>query len=372
MAIHSQLGTLEDFKHFVQAATDLKLEVALDLAYQCSPDHPYVQDHPEWFRHRPDGSIQYAENPPKKYQDIFPLDFDTADADSLWRELKRVVDYWIDQGIRIFRVDNPHTKPLAFWQWLIAQIKQQHPEVIFLSEAFTRPPMMYQLAKVGFTQSYNYFPWKNGKYELEIYFTEIVQTPLSDFFRYNLWPNTPDILTEYLQTGGPAAFAVRLVLAATLGASYGIYGPAFELGQNVPRHAGSEEYLNSEKYELKSGPVNSDLPLRTLMRQLNAIRRINPALQRDDTLQFHQCSDDHILFFSKQSLDRSNTLVIAVNLDPHHTRSTSLALPIHRLGDRSGYQVHELLTDHSFFWQGDREVTLDPAQNSARIYKVEM
>jgi len=250
-AIHPQLGTLKDFRRFFDKAKGHGLEVALDMAFHCSPDHPYVKEHREWFKIRPDGTVQYAENPPKKYQDIYPLDFETEQWQELWEELKRVVLFWIDQGVRIFRVDNPHTKPFPFWEWLIQEVKQDHPDVIFLSEAFTRPKVMYRLTKLGFTHSYTYFAWRNTKVELIQYFTELTQTEVREYFRPNLWPNTPDILTEQLQHGGRPAFMARLVLAATLGASYGIYGPAFELCENRPREAGSEEYLDSEKYEIK-------------------------------------------------------------------------------------------------------------------------
>src|SRR6185503_17888666 len=251
-SIDPNLGTLADFKNLVKKAASHDIELALDLAFQCSPDHPYVGAHPEWFRHKPDGSVQYAENPPKKYEDIFPLDFTSPHWRGLWQELHSVVQFWIDQGVRIFRVDNPHTKPLPFWQWLIAEVKSKNPEVIFLAEAFTRPKVMYGLAKLGFSQSYTYFAWRNTKPELTQYFNELVRTPVGEFFRPNLWPNTPDILNEYLQFGGRPAFMVRLILAATLGASYGIYGPAFELLEDRPREPGGEEYLDSEKYEIRN------------------------------------------------------------------------------------------------------------------------
>ncbi|WP_455371815.1 alpha-amylase family glycosyl hydrolase, partial [Petrachloros mirabilis] len=250
-AIHPDLGTLNDFHRLISQARQHGIEIAMDIAFQCSPDHPYVKEHREWFRIRPDGTVQYAENPPKKYQDIFPLEFETDRWRELWDELKSVFDYWIAQGVKIFRVDNPHTKSLEFWEWVIGEIRRQHPDVIFLSEAFTRPKLMYRLAKQGFTQSYNYFPWRNTKLELTQYFTELTQTDVREFFRPNLWPNTPDILTEHLQHGGRPAFMARLVLASTLGASYGIYGPTFELGEHRPIKQGSEEYLDSEKYEIR-------------------------------------------------------------------------------------------------------------------------
>ena len=248
--VHPELGTLEDFRQLVEKAREYKIEIALDIAFQCSPDHPYVREHPDWFRHLPDGSIQYAENPPKLYQDIVPFDFECDDWEHLWLELEGIFDFWIRQGVKIFRVDNPHTKTFAFWEWCLAELKKNHPELIFLSEAFTRPKPMYRLAKLGFTQSYNYFPWRNSKAELENYFTELTRPPVAEFFHPNLWTNTPDILPAILQAEGRAAFAIRFLLAATLGASYGIYGPAFELCENAPREKGSEEYFNSEKYEI--------------------------------------------------------------------------------------------------------------------------
>jgi starch synthase (maltosyl-transferring) len=250
-AIHPELGTLDDFRTLCEAARANKMEVALDIAFQCSPNHPYVKEHPDWFRKRPDGTIQYAENPPKKYQDIYPFDFECHDWQRLWHELRSVFQFWIDQGVRCFRVDNPHTKPFGFWEWTISSLKEKQPELIFLAEAFTRPKIMYRLAKLGFTQSYTYFTWRNTKRELTEYFTELTQTEVREVFRPNLWPNTPDILHEYLQTGGRPAFIARLILAATLGANYGMYGPAFELCENVPREPKSEEYLNSEKYEIR-------------------------------------------------------------------------------------------------------------------------
>ena len=251
-AIHPELGTLADFQSFHRRAGELGLEVALDVAFQCTPDHPWAREHPEWFRKRPDGTIQYAENPPKKYQDIYPLDFETDHWRELWAALKDVFDFWIAQGIRIFRVDNPHTKAFAFWEWCIGSIQEEHPDVLFLAEAFTRPHVMYRLAKLGFSQSYTYFTWRNTKSELTGYFTELTKTTVREYLRPNLWPNTPDILPELLQVGGRPAFMLRLLLAATLGASYGIYGPAFELGENQPKEPGSEEYLNSEKYETQA------------------------------------------------------------------------------------------------------------------------
>ena len=280
MAVHPQLGTLADFRRLVAKAREHGLAIALDIALQCSPDHPYVTAHPEWFRRRPDGSVQYAENPPKRYQDIYPLDFESADWRGLWRELMGILEFWIGEGVSIFRVDNPHTKAFGFWEWAIAEVKRTHPEAIFLAEAFTRPKVMHRLAKLGFTQSYTYFAWRNTKRELTDYFTELAHGPGRDYFRPNVWPNTPDILTEYLQFGGRPAFMARLVLAGTLAASYGIYGPAFELAERAPREPGSEEYLDSEKYQLRSWDLDRADSLAAFIGRLNRARRENPALQQ--------------------------------------------------------------------------------------------
>jgi len=372
-ALHPQLGTLEDFRRLVTKAQEHGIEIALDLAYQCTPDHPYVREHPEWFRHRPDGSIQYAENPPKKYQDIYPLDFETKHWQELWEELKSIVLFWIDQGIRIFRVDNPHTKAFPFWEWLLGEIKKEYPDVIFLAEAFTRPTVMYRLAKLGFTQSYNYFPWRNTKRELTEYFTELTQTEVREYFRPNLWPNTPDILTEYLQLGGRPAFMTRLVLAATLGANYGIYGPAFELSENRPREIGSEEYIDSEKYETKHWNIDRPDNLKDLIARVNRIRQQNPALQDDRSLFFHQVDNEQLICYSKCTADHSNILLVVVNLDPHHTHSGWLNLSLDPLGldPRQPYQVHDLLGDARYLWQGPRNyVELNPQSVPAHIFRL--
>ncbi len=294
-SVDPELGTLEQFRHLVLAAKNVGIDIALDLAYQCSPNHPYVKEHPEWFRWRPDKTIQYAENPPKKYEDIYPFEFDSPHWRVLWEELKSIVEFWVEQGIRMFRVDNPHTKPFDFWEWMIRDLKKKYPDLILLSEAFTRPNIMYRLAKLGLTQSYTYFTWRNTKKELTEYFTELTQTELREFFRPNLWPNTPDILHEYLQKGGRPAFMARLALAATLGANYGIYGPAYELVENVAREPGSEEYLNSEKYEIKKRNLYDPASLRPFISRVNAIRKHNPALQANDNLQFHTIDNDQII-----------------------------------------------------------------------------
>jgi len=372
-AIHPQLGTLDDLRQLISSARQYGIEVALDLAFHCTPDHPYVVAHPEWFRHRPDGSVQYAENPPKKYQDIYPLDFETENWQELWEEMKSIVIYWIEQGIRIFRVDNPHTKPFEFWEWLIHNIKRMYPEVIFLSEAFTRPKVMYRLAKLGFTQSYTYFAWRNTKWELTQYFTELTQTDVREFFRPSLWTNTPDILTEYLQVGGRPAFITRLVMAATLGANYGIYGPAFELCENRPREPGSEEYLNSEKYEIKNWDVDAPGSLKDLIARVNRIRRDNPALHSDWSLRFHEVDNEQLICYSKQTEDLSNVVLVAVNLDPHHTQSGWVNVDLEPLGldSREPYQVHDLLGDGRYLWHGATNyIELNPHVVPAHIFRV--
>jgi starch synthase (maltosyl-transferring) len=372
-AIHRQLGTLADFKDLITAAKQLDIEIALDIAFQCTPDHPYVTEHPEWFRKRADGSIQYAENPPKKYQDIYPLDFESERWEELWNELKSVILFWCEQGVRIFRVDNPHTKAFPFWEWVIGEVKRTHPDALFLAEAFTRPKVMYRLAKLGFSQSYTYFTWRNTQSEITQYFTELTQTEVSDFFRANLWPNTPDILTEYLQFGGRPAFMARLVLAATLGANYGIYGPAFELCENIPREPGGEEYLNSEKYEIKHWDLQKSESLREFIARVNHIRRQNRALQSDRSLRFYPIDNPELIVFSKSTEDLNNIIVVVVNLDPHHTQSGWLELPAEELGldPKQPFQVHDLLTDARYLWHGTRNyVELNPQSAPAQIFRV--
>lgn len=372
-AIHPELGTLEEFRRLLEAAAQHGLELALDIAYQCAPDHPYVIEHPEWFQQRPDGSIQYAENPPKKYQDIYPFNFEGENWRELWQELKSVVQFWIDQGVRIFRVDNPHTKPFPFWEWLIAEIKRQYPETIFLAEAFTRPNALYGLAKRGFTQSYNYFPWRNTKWELTQYLTELTQTEVREYMGPNLWPNTPDILTEYLQFGGRPAFMTRFILAATLGPSYGIYGPAFELGENTPLAPGREEYLDSEKYEIRHWDLDRPDSLRKLIGQVNRIRRENPAFHANHKLRFHEVDNEQIIAYSKTSLDGSNQALVVVNLDPHYKQSGFITLPLEEMGidPRQPYQAHDLLTEARYLWQGMRNyVELDPQKVPAHIFVI--
>ena len=372
-AIHPELGTLDDFRHLVRAAADHGLELAMDIAFQCAPDHPYVLEHPEWFRRRPDGTIQYAENPPKKYQDIYPFDFETPQWRELWEELKSVVQFWVDQGVRIFRVDNPHTKSFPFWEWLIVEIKRGCPEAIFLAEAFTRPKVMQRLAKVGFTQSYNYFPWRNTKWELTQYLTELTQTAVKDYMGPNLWPNTPDILTEYLQFGGRPAHMARFILAATLGPSYGIYGPAFELCDNRPLAPGREEYLDSEKYEIRAWDIDRADSLHGLIAQVNRIRHENPAFRANHNLRFHDVDNEQIIAYSKSSVDGTNEVLVVVNLDPHYKQSGFITLPLEELGvdPRQPYQAHDLLTDARYLWHGARNfVELNPQTVPAHIFVI--
>jgi starch synthase (maltosyl-transferring) len=379
-AIHPALGDSNDLRALVAAAHERGIEVALDLAFQCSPDHPWVTEHPEWFRHRPDGTIQYAENPPKKYEDIYPIDFTGKDWKRLWAALRDVVEHWIDHGISIFRVDNPHTKPFPFWEWLIADVKQDHPDVLFLAEAFTRPKVMYQLAKAGFSQSYTYFTWRQTKYELTEYLTELTQTEVGDFFRPNFWPNTPDILTEQLQIGTRSVFTSRLVLAATLTANYGIYGPAFELGEHLAR-PGSEEYLDNEKYELRVWDLDRPDSLRHVIARVNAIRHRHPALQHDRTLHFHRTDSDQLLCWSKTERrpddkdagDVGDVMVMVVNLDPHHTHAGWIDLDLDVLGldENSTFQVHDELGGAHYLWRGRRNyVQLDPASIPAHVMAV--
>jgi starch synthase (maltosyl-transferring) len=371
--IHPELGTLEDFRALLLKARDKGIEIALDIAYQCSPDHPYVKEHPEWFLHRPDGSIQYAENPPKKYQDIYPFHFDGESAGALREELKSVVLYWATQGVRIFRVDNPHTKPFVFWEWLIAEVRREYPDAIFLAEAFTRPKVMYRLAKLGFTQSYTYFAWRNNKAELTEYLTELTQPPVRDFFRMNLWPNTPDILTEPFQSGGRAVFMSRLVLAATLSASYGVYGPAYELCENRAVAAGSEEYLDSEKYQIRVWDIDSAGSLRGLIADVNSIRRENPALQSNERLRFHRVDNDQLIAYSKMSEDSANRILVVVNLDPRNTQSGFVEVAMEQFGlaPDAAFEVEDLLTGARYGWRGSRNyVALNPGKMPAHIFRV--
>jgi starch synthase (maltosyl-transferring) len=373
MAVHPELGTLDDFRWFREQAESHGLEIALDLAYQASPDHPYTREHPEWFRQRPDGTLKYAENPPKKYQDIYPFDFESEAWPALWMEFRDVVQYWVDQGVRIFRVDNPHTKPFAFWQWLIADIQARDPGVIFLAEAFTRPKVMRRLAKLGFSQSYTYFTWRNSKAELEEYFTELTQTEMQEYFRPNLFANTPDILHAFLQQGGPAAFRIRLILAATLGATYGIYS-GFELFENRPAAPGSEEYLDSEKYQYRQWNWQQPNRLNALIRTVNLVRHTTPALQYNHTLRFHLTTHDQLIAYSKVGTEGSGPRIFTVvSLDPREVRDglVCLSLPTDIVSENEVYEVRDLLTDRVYTWRGAwNYVRLDPSQ-PAHIFQVD-
>ncbi|MFZ0390160.1 MAG: alpha-1,4-glucan--maltose-1-phosphate maltosyltransferase [Calditrichia bacterium] len=372
-AIHPELGTMEDFRQLVKTAEKLGLEIALDLAYQCAPDHPFVKEHPEWFKWRPDGTVQYAENPPKKYQDVLPVNFETENWKELWEALKDVVTFWIDKGVKIFRVDNPHTKPFPFWEWLISEIRNLHPEIIFLAEAFTRPKVMYKLAKVGFSQSYTYFTWRHTKWEFRDYLQELTRTEVREYFRPNFWPNTPDILPEHLQIGGKSAFEARLVLAGTLSSNYGVYGPAFDLLVNQGI-TGKEEYIYSEKYEVKDWQVDKPGNLQRLMTRFNQIRRENPALQTTWNIEFLETQDKYLLYFMKTTEDLSNILLVVVNMDPFYTHAENLRIPLEKLkmsADQS-FLVQELLSERQSIWQGARNyVELNPEHSPAAIFRVD-
>ena len=380
-SIHPELGTLQNFASLVAAAKSRNMELALDIAFQCSPDHPWVKAHPGWFITRPDGSIQYAENPPKKYQDIYPLNFESVEWRSLWDELHSVFEFWIKAGVFIFRVDNPHTKALPFWEWCIGKLRDTYPETIFLAEAFTRPHVMYSLAKAGFTQSYTYFTWRTTKLELQTYLEEITRPPVSNFFQPNFWPNTPDILHKSLQDGGRAAFMQRLILAATLTANYGIYGPAYELGENTPARPSpgkteSEEYMDSEKYELRQRSRNQPHSLVPLITNLNNIRRANPALQSNDSLRFHPVDNTSIMCYSKSAPDGhkgNNILLVAINLDPRQEQGGWIDLDLKILGipHNENFDVEDLLTGIHYTWH-DRSnyVALRPDVQPAHIFRI--
>ena len=371
-AIEPTLGTIEDFDFLVDAARDLNMEIALDYALQCSPDHPWVTEHPEWFHHRPDGTIKYAENPPKKYQDIYPINFwpeGEGQRAALWQACKDILDHWIGHGVRIFRVDNPHTKPLAFWEWLIPAVQEDHPDALFLAEAFTRPKRMAALAEVGFTQSYTYFTWRNTKDELQDYLEEISLGPKADFMRPNFWPNTPDILAGPLRNGPISAFKMRLVLAATAVPSYGIYS-GYELGENAPASDLNEEYLFSEKYEVKTRDHDAPTSLAPFVTRLNDIRRRHPAFAELGNIRFHDNPNPEILTFSKQSTDGSDTILVVVNLDPFNAHYDSLQLDLGALGLPwySAIEAHDEITGATYIWYGANPfIRLDPAVEPAHI-----
>jgi starch synthase (maltosyl-transferring) len=370
-AIHAELGTLADFDAFVAEARQLGLEVALDIAFQCSPDHPWVREHPEWFHHRPDGSIQYAENPPKKYQDVYPLDFECEDWRGLWQALLDVFRFWIEHGVEIFRVDNPHTKPFAFWEWAIAELRAQHPECIFLAEAFTRPRIVEYLAKAGFSQSYTYFTWRNTKHELQSYLEDLDSGETRETLRPNFFANTPDINPEFLQFGGRAAFQIRLVLAATLAGSYGVYGPPYELcvADGGP---GAEDYEGSEKYQLRHWNLETPGNIVAFVERVNAIRRGQPDPWRG-SLRFLSVDCDDLIAYLRTGRTHEEAMLVVVNLSPHHTAAGWLDVPLEELGldpDRS-FQMHDLLGGATFLWHGSRNyVALDPAQSPAHVFRV--
>jgi len=369
--VEPALGTLEDFAWLEGEVRDRGMEIALDFAINCSPDHPYVHEHPEWFFKRPDGTIKYAENPPKKYEDIYPLNFRCANWQELWDEMTSIILFWAERGVRIFRVDNPHTKPVPFWEYLISRVREKFPDTIFLSEAFTRPKMMKALAKCGFTQSYTYFTWRTAKAELAEYFEELTQSEMRDYFRGNLFTNTPDILPIHLQTGGRAAFMQRAVLAATLSSVYGIYS-GFELCENAAL-PGREEYLDSEKYQLKERDWDARGNIKEWITQLNKIRLENRALHEYDNLRFHSADNDSILFYSKMTTARDNIILVVVNLDPFRNQHSYIDVPIDAFSSMEGdaYEVHDLLTEMRYRWHGRRNyVELDPYGQPAHVFRV--
>ncbi len=377
-AIHPELGTLAEFQQFVKQAKSFGIDVALDIAFQCSPDHPYVKAHPDWFKWRPDGTVQYAENPPKKYEDVLPFNFETEDWKNLWLELKSIFEFWIAQGVRIFRVDNPHTKPFAFWEWCIGELKRDYPDTIFLSEAFTRPKVMYRLAKLGFTHSYTYFTWRNSKRQLQAYLTELTTTEVKEFFRPNFWANTPDILSEeFLHHAPPSAFMLRYALAATLTSNIGIYEPAFSLCLNTPLMKGKEEYLDSEKYEIKAWDL-SQFNIRPFIKRLNHIRKENPALQQTNNLVFTEVEiapkvESEYLVAYLKSCERNFVLTV-VNHHPTRAEEGWMRVPLERIGIEEGepYRVRELITNTEFVWnKAWNFIRLNPTELVAAIFRIE-
>jgi starch synthase (maltosyl-transferring) len=371
-SILSELGTLDDYKKLIAEAKKHGIDIALDIAFQCAPDHPYVKEHPDWFRQRPDGSIQYAENPPKKYQDIYPFNFECDDWKNLWNELLSVITYWIDQGVKIFRVDNPHTKPIAFWHWAIAEVNKKYEDIIFLSEAFTRPKVMASLAKIGFTQSYTYFTWRVSKQEIMEYMNELVYGPSRNYFRPNFWPNTPDILPWHLQHQGENIFLLRLALAATLSSNYGMYGPVYEFYENTPVQ-GKEEYLNSEKYEVRKHDWKKVNRATDIITILNRARKNHPALQSTWNMQFCNCENQNLLAFVKATEDLSDIFLVVVNMDPHQKQWGYIQLPKDRLkiGDRANIKLHDLMTDEHFTWTQEWNYTeLDPFKMPFHLFKL--
>jgi starch synthase (maltosyl-transferring) len=372
-AIHPELGTMEDFESLVRKAKDLNIQIALDFAIQCAPDHPYVTEHPDWFTWRPDGTVQYAENPPKKYQDVLPVNFETEDWENLWKELKSIVDFWISKGVRIFRVDNPHTKPFKFWEWMIKEVHAKNPDIIFLAEAFTRPRIMEQLAKVGFNQSYTYYTWRNSREEMQKYVEELTKTDRREYFRPNFWPNTPDILPISLEEKGEPSFIIRLIMAATLSSNYGLYGPVFEYGLNKA-YPGKEEYIDSEKYEIKVWDWKKQTKVKDIITKVNQIRKENEALQSTWHIEFPEVDNPQIICYCKKDQDSTNKLLIVVNLDPNHTQAGWIKVPLHYLGlsHDQPYTVNDLLTGEHYTWNNEwNYVQLNPHHMPAHIFRIE-
>jgi len=372
-AVLSELGSIDGFSALVKKAEKKGISIAMDLAYQCSPDHPYVKEYKKWFKIRPDSTIQYAENPPKKYQDIYPFDFSTESWESLWNELKSIVLFWIDKGVKIFRVDNPHTKSLSFWEWLLTEIKRDYPDTVFLSEAFTRPRMMYRLAKIGFTQSYTYFAWRNTKWELMTYIDELTKTDKIEYFRPNFWPNTPDILNEFLQKGGKNAFKIRLLLAATLSSNYGIYGPVFELCENIPLKDGSEEYLNSEKYELREWNIDDKNSIADFISRINGIRNNYDLYKSNENIEFLNIDNEKLIAFSRYNDDMSKIHIIIINIDTRWKQSGWLEIPVekYKISGIKDYQVFDYLNNDYYIWKGKRNyIELDPNHKQAHIFEL--
>ncbi len=373
-AISPKLGTMEDYKQLLKKAAGMGIDIAFDLAFQCAPDHPYIKEHPEWFLWRPDGTIAYAENPPKKYQDIVPINFETEDWKNLWEELKSVIIFWCEVGVRIFRVDNPHTKPFRFWEWALAEVQKDYPDTIFLAEAFTRPKVMAELAKVGFNQSYTYFTWRNTKKELEEYLTELTQTESREYFRPNFWPNTPDILPYELMNAGSNAFAKRYLLAATLSSNYGMYGPSYEFLENTPNTNGKEEYLNSEKYETRHYDWNHRNRMTSLITKMNRVRKENPALQDTWNIHFTRTDNEHLMSYLKLTEDGSNIIWCIASFDVQYKQSGFIEVPKKLLGiDRNvNLKVTDLLTGDVFHWFNEwNYVELNPDNYPAHVLRVE-
>jgi len=371
-AIHPQLGTMKDFQDLIKEARRHDIEIAMDIAYQCAPDHPYVKEHPQWFKWRPDGTVQYAENPPKKYEDILPFNFESEDWENLWQELKSVIDFWIGKGINVFRIDNPHTKAFAFWEWMIGEVRKDNPQVIFLAEAFTRPRIMERLGKAGFNQSYTYFTWRNTAKEIEEYMTELTKTDMRYYFRPNFWPNTPDILPPEITYGGEVAHIRRLLLAATLSSNYGLYGPVYEFGFTQPM-PGKEEYTDNEKYEIRHWDWNAYTRIKELITRINRIRKENPALQDTYNIEFAKCTNEQIVCYVKTDKKTGNQIIIAVNLDSWNTQGGHITLPVEKTGMPQGeYIVHDLLSGDRYRWNGAVNfVQLNPYEMPAHILRIE-